>query len=79
MMMPMNLHVDECAAPCRQRPSSLLTSEGESAQARSQMNLHPMYRKDFRIIGQIGEVGQKDKLNFTSLERQIEHGLKKRL
>jgi len=60
-----------------QRPSSLLGSERESAQARSQMNLHPMYRKDFRIIGQIGEVGQKDKLNFTSLERQIERGLKK--
>ena len=36
-----------------------------------------MYRKDFRIIGQIGEVGQRDKLNFNSLERQIERGLQK--
>lgn len=54
-----------------QRPGSLTSSERESAPTRSQVNLHPMYRKDFRIIGQIGEVGQKDKLNFTSLERQI--------
>lgn len=56
-----------------QRPSSLTGS----AQTSSQVNLHPMYRKDFRVIGQIGEVGQKDKLNFTSLERQIERGLQK--
>lgn len=34
-------------------------------------------RKDFRIWGQIGEAGQKDKLSFTSLTNQIESGLKK--
>lgn len=34
-------------------------------------------RKDFRIWGQIGEAGQKDKLSFTSLTNQIEAGLKK--
>lgn len=60
-----------------QRPNRLTGSERESLQAKDQSNLHPIYRKDFRIIGQIGEVGQKDKLNFTSLERQIERGLKK--
>ena len=34
-------------------------------------------RKDFRIWGQIGEAGQKEKLSFTSLTNQIESGLKK--
>ncbi|XP_030590038.1 uncharacterized protein LOC115783375 [Archocentrus centrarchus] len=57
--------------------SSSASSERESSQAKDQGHLHPIYRKDFRIIGQIGDVGQKDKLNFTSLERQIERGQKK--
>ena len=30
------------------------------------------WRKDLRIVGQIGETGQKDKLSFTSLARQLE-------
>ncbi|KAK0144610.1 hypothetical protein N1851_016952 [Merluccius polli] len=34
-------------------------------------------RKDFRIWGQIGEAGQKEKLSFTSLTNQIDSGLKK--
>lgn len=34
-------------------------------------------RKDFRIWGQIGEAGQRDKLSFTSLTNQIESGRKK--
>ncbi|XP_041845680.1 uncharacterized protein LOC121642796 [Melanotaenia boesemani] len=34
-------------------------------------------KKDFKIWGQIGEAGQKDKLSFTSLTNQIESGLKK--
>ncbi|KAJ8014366.1 hypothetical protein DPEC_G00039480 [Dallia pectoralis] len=38
--------------------------------------LHP-WHKDFKIAGQIGEPGQKDKLTFSSLARQIEHGLSK--
>ena len=37
---------------------------------------HP-WHKDFKIAGQIGEPGQKDKLTFSSLARQIEHGLSK--
>lgn len=35
------------------------------------------WHKDFKIAGQIGEPGQKDKLTFSSLARQIEHGLSK--
>ena len=36
-----------------------------------------IWRKDFKISGQIGEPGQKDKLTFSSLARQIEGGLSK--
>lgn len=36
-----------------------------------------MWRKDFKMAGQIGEPGQKDKLTFSSLARQIENGLNK--
>lgn len=32
-------------------------------------------RRQFKIIGQIGEPNQKDKLNYTSLVRQIEAGI----
>lgn len=35
------------------------------------------WNKDFKISGQIGEPGQKDRLTFSSLARQIEHGLVK--
>lgn len=35
------------------------------------------YQKDFKISGQIGEVNQKGKLTFTSLEHQIQNGLRK--
>ena len=38
---------------------------------------HPLYRRDLKIIGQIGEPNQKDKLGYASLERQIRRALKK--
>ena len=34
-----------------------------------------VWRKDLKISGQIGEPGQKDRLTFSSLARQIENGL----
>lgn len=39
--------------------------------------VHPLYRRELKIIGQIGEPNQKDKLAYTSLERQIQRALKK--
>lgn len=35
------------------------------------------WRKDFKISGQIGEPGQKDRLTFSSLALQIKNGLTK--
>ncbi len=35
----------------------------------------PTWNREFKISGQIGEPGQKDKLTFSSLAHQIEHGL----
>ncbi|XP_065071957.1 uncharacterized protein LOC135696488 [Rhopilema esculentum] len=34
-----------------------------------------MFRREFKIIGQIGEVGQREKLSYVSLIRQVEVGL----
>uniref|UniRef100_A0A8C1WAH7 Gypsy retrotransposon integrase-like protein 1 n=1 Tax=Cyprinus carpio TaxID=7962 RepID=A0A8C1WAH7_CYPCA len=39
--------------------------------------VHPVYKKELKIIGQIGEPGQRDKLNFTSLDRQIHRACKR--
>ena len=33
------------------------------------------WRKDFKVSGQIGEPGQRDRLTFSSLAHQIENGL----
>ena len=38
---------------------------------------HPLYRRELQIIGQIREPNQKDKLTYSSLERQIHRALKK--
>ena len=35
------------------------------------------WRKEFKLLGQIGEPEQKDKLTFSSVARQIEAGLRK--
>lgn len=34
------------------------------------------FKRDFKILGQIGDVSQKDRLSFTSLVHRIENGLK---
>lgn len=34
-----------------------------------------VWRKEFKTSGQIGELGQKDSLTFSSLAHQIENGL----
>lgn len=39
--------------------------------------VHPLYRRELKITGQIGEPSQKDKLTYSSLERQIQRALKK--
>ena len=39
--------------------------------------VHPLYRRELKITGQIGELNQKDKLTYSSLERKIQRALKK--
>ncbi len=39
--------------------------------------MNPVYKKELKIIGQIGEPGQRDKLNFTSLDRLIHRACKR--
>jgi predicted DNA-binding protein (UPF0251 family) len=37
----------------------------------------PLWRREFKIVGQIGKPGQTDKLTFVSLTHQIDSGLKR--
>nr|XP_023656141.1 uncharacterized protein LOC111837914 [Paramormyrops kingsleyae] len=43
----------------------------------NQTIIQQMFRRDFKIVGQIGEPNQKNKLSYSSLERQIQGALKK--
>lgn len=59
------------------RPHTTASSQVQaqsSSSAQSQQS-SPYWRKDFKISGQVGEPGQKDKLRFSSLAHQIENGL----
>lgn len=50
------------------KPASAIESDNKPIRVKSRASVHPIYRKEFRISGQIGEVGQKDKLNFNSID-----------
>lgn len=54
----------------RKMPNSSVSGENVTL-------VHPVYKKELKIIGQIGEPGQRDKLNFTSLDRQIHRACKR--
>ena len=49
-------------------------SSTEATSAPAQITL----KREFKISGQIGEPGQKDKLSYSSLLHQIQHGLEKK-
>lgn len=54
------------------------TSPGRvSAQQTPRHCLPLQWGREFKISGQIGDPGQKDKLNFSSLAHQIEQGISK--
>ena len=58
------------------------TKQGETETAAPktgpQINLsNSVLRRDFRIVGQVGEIGQKGKLSYVSLICQIEAGIDK--
>ena len=72
----------------RVTPATACAGEGSDLQPDSTMATAPNYpimsadalslvRRDFKISGQIGEPGQKDRLTFSSLAHQIESGLEK--
>lgn len=46
--------------------------ENASAQPTPQPRISLQWGREFKISGQIGEPGQKDKLTFSSLAHQIE-------
>lgn len=48
---------------------------GTTTSTESVRDLKQVFRREFKINGQIGEPNQKDKLTFVSLVRQIESAL----
>lgn len=67
----------EMQEQAKRTAKSVVTNEtvpGHTAPAHAN---NPPWRKDYKISGQIGEPGQKDRLTFSSLARQIENGLSK--
>lgn len=66
--------------PLREQLPPMSHHPGE--EARHSTPLHPhlpevVLRREFKIMGQIGEGGQKDRLSYTSLVHQIDSGLRK--
>ena len=57
--------------------SMAVTSDRETIPSAIQRVPEVTLKKEFRISGQIGEAGQKEKLSFTSLSNQIESGIRK--
>lgn len=48
----------------------------EQSTLKTMLESTSVLRRQFKIVGQIGQPDQKDKLSFTSLSRQMETGLK---
>ena len=63
--------------PEEQRESVSTPNATASVPSQNVSFAHPLYRRDLKIIGQIGEPNQKDKLTYSSLERQMQRALKK--
>lgn len=62
----------EQADSCLEDTGVHVKKKSRSTTAPDDRNPGMLWRKDFKIIGQIGEPGQKDKLSFVSLARQVE-------
>ena len=60
-----------------QPPKSAASSPPSQGQETEMAYLSRLMKRDFKITGQIGEPGQKDKITFSSLNRQLEAGLQK--
>jgi len=63
--------------PEEQRESVSTLNPTASVASQNASLVHPLYRRELKIIGQIGEPNQKEKLTYSSLERQIQRALKK--
>lgn len=61
-----------------ERFKTMTTLEGKSTSSDTTKKVPEVtLRREFRISGQIGEAGQRDKLSYTSLMNQIETGQRK--
>lgn len=60
-----------------QRESGSILNATAAVASQNVSFVHPLYSRELKITGQIGEPNQKDKLTYSSLERQIQRALKK--
>ena len=62
---------------CKRVQESQGMRDTASPLTKTNLDISSALRRDFKISGQIGMPGQKEKLSFVSLIRQIENGLAK--
>ncbi|XP_038064187.1 uncharacterized protein LOC119735229 [Patiria miniata] len=68
---------DSSDEPLEVQPAPLKLVPAKSEQPTVGPEVLSLMRREFKIFGQIGEPGQKDRLTFTSLAHQIETGREK--
>ena len=61
---------------CPRSPAGAEPAGGQSV-AKSVRELKDAWRREFKIKGQIGALGEKNKLDYVSVKRQVDAGLKK--
>ena len=61
--------------PLREDPPATPKANVSTSAPRTHSATESLFRREFKIKGQIGEVGQRDRLTFSSLIHQIDRGL----
>ena len=59
-----------------EKSKSPLPQKLENPTIKNMLESTSVFRRQFKIVGQIGHPDEKDKLSFTSLTRQVDSGLK---
>ena len=59
-----------------EKSKSPLPQKLENPTIKNMLESTSIFRRQFKIVGQIGHPDEKDKLSFTSLTRQVDSGLK---
>ena len=75
MMQKQKELLDQARAKLERAQESQGMRDTTSSAMKTNFDISNAFRRDFKISGQIGMPGQKEKLSFVSLIRQVENGL----